>query len=361
MALLQRRVIHPAVAHQRADHLAAQAVVVSQAVALVHRQQALVEPRVILRQLLHVLPVGIADLADGRDAQGNQVTVGVGRVTLEVALQGAVVACDRELVVRQGKVVHADIDVARLGQPLDGQFKQLQLALGWRHVLAADQPLRAHPLREMGIAVGGDAVRAQGDDLAQRGVETLHRLQRQAVDQVHRHRLETRLAGRLYQVEDLLLALHAVDRLLHLLVEILHAETQAVEALGAQLGDAFAADGARVDFDGELVGIALVEIEMLAQAVHHLAQLLAGQVGRRAAAQMQLGELARPVEQRRLQGDLALEILQVLHGAVGLLGDDLVAGAVVAEALAERDVDVHRERLGRALVAALVAALAAAR
>ena len=254
-------------------------------------------------------------------------------------------------------MVHADIDVARRGQAADGQLQQFELALRRRHVFAADQPLRANPLGQVGIAVGGDAIGAQGDDLAEGGVEAGHGLQRQAVDQVHGDRLELRLAGRLHQVEDLLLALHAVDRFLHLLVEILHAEAQAVEALRAQLGDALAADGARVDFDGKLVGVTLVEVEVLAQAAHHLAELLAGQVGRRAAAQVQLGELARAVEQGRLHGDLALEVLQVLHGAVGLLGDDLVARAVVAEALAERDMDVHRERLGRALVAAMVAAL----
>ncbi|MNP05783.1 hypothetical protein D3C76_977430 [compost metagenome] len=36
---------------------------------------------------------------------------------------------------------------------------------------------------------------------------------------------------------------------------------------------------------------------------------------------------------------------------MGLLGDDLVAGAVVAEALAERDVNVDRQLLGRRPVA----------
>lgn len=79
-----------------------------------------------------------------------------------------------------------------------------------------------------------------------------------------------------------------------------------------------------------------------------------GQVGGCAAAQVQLGQLARAVEQAGLQGNFALEVGQVLGGAVGLAGDDLVAGAVITKALAERDVDVHRQRLGhRGLVAAL--------
>ena len=62
---------------------------------------------------------------------------------------------------------------------------------------------------------------------------------------------------------------------------------------------------------------------------------------------MQLAEFARAVEQRRLHGDLALEVVEVLDRAMGLLGDDLVAGTVIAKALAERDMNIQRQRLGR--------------
>ncbi|MNL74278.1 hypothetical protein D3C87_1998920 [compost metagenome] len=88
--------------------------------------------------------------------------------------------------------------------------------------------------------------------------------------------------------------------------------------------------------------VAVIHVEGLVQGSHQVGQLFAGQVGRGAAAQVQLGQLARAVEQLRLHGDLAFEIGQVLHRAVGLLSDDLVAGAVVAEALTKRDVDIQR-------------------
>src|SRR3989344_2591788 len=77
---------------------------------------------------------------------------------------------------------------------------------------------------------GGDAVRADIDDLAQRGIEAGHGLQWQAVDQVDADRLELRIAGSLDQLAGLLFGLDAVDGDLHLLVEVLHTEAQTVEA-----------------------------------------------------------------------------------------------------------------------------------
>src|SRR3546814_10111154 len=72
-------------------------------------------------------------------------------------------------------------------------------------------------------------------------------------------------------------------------------------------------------------------------ARHQVGQLIAGEVGGCATAEVQLSELARTIEQFALHGNLALEVFEVLDGALGLVGDDLVAGAVIAKALAERN------------------------
>src|SRR5690606_9935165 len=132
-------------------------------------------------------------LADGGNAQADQVGVGVGRVALEVALQGAVGAGQGQLVIRQSEVVHADVHVAGGGQTLDGQLQQLHLALGRRHVLRTDQALGAHALGQVRVAVGGDAVRAQGDDLAQGGVEAVHRSEEHTSELQSRENLVCRL------------------------------------------------------------------------------------------------------------------------------------------------------------------------
>ncbi|MND68386.1 hypothetical protein D3C80_598340 [compost metagenome] len=157
----------------------------------------------------------------------------MGRVALKVALQRAIGPRQGQFVIRQGEMVHADVHVTGFGQAADGQLQQLQLALRRWHVLGADHPLCAHQLGKMGVAVGGNTVRAQGDDLAQGDVEALHRLQRQAVDQVDADRFELRLTRRRDQGIDLFFALPAIDRRLHIRIEILHTETQAVEAQAA--------------------------------------------------------------------------------------------------------------------------------
>ena len=346
VAILEFAEVDAPLAHQVEDDLAAQYVILTQVVTPVNRQHAAIQPRIVLGQFLDTLAVAVADLADRGHADADQVAVGVGRVPLEVALQGAVLAGLRQLIVRQGEVVHTDVDVTGGGQPLDGQLQQFQLALRRRHVLRANQPLRPHQIRQVRVAVGSDAVRAHVDDLAQGDIEALDGLQRQAVDQVDTDRLELRFAGGLDQLASLLLALQPVDRGLHRLVEVLHAEAQAIEAQCAQLMDLHGRNGTRIDFQGEFVIITVVQVEGRAQRVHQVFELLAGQVGRRAAAQVQLGQLAGFVEQRRLHGDLALEVFQVLYRPLGLVGDDLVAGAVIAQALAERDVDIHRQALG---------------
>src|SRR5690606_28211931 len=203
--------------------------------------------------------------------------------------------------------------------------------------------LRTHQLRQMGVAVGGNPVRTQRDNLAEGDIETVHGLQGQTVDKIDADRLESRLARRSDQRVNLLLALLAIDRGLHVRVKVLHAETQAIEAQLAQRLNLLGADGARVDFDGKLMVIAVIHVKRLVQTVHQVSQLFAGQIGRRATAQVQLGEFARTVEQRSLHNDFTLEVGQVFDGAVGFLGNDFVAGAVVTKALAERYVDIDRQ------------------
>ncbi|MNF49977.1 hypothetical protein D3C84_312620 [compost metagenome] len=276
----------------------------------------------------------------------------MGRIPLEIALQRAMGAGQCQLVIRQGEMVHADVDITGLGQTANGQFEQLQLALRRWHVLRANQPLRAHHLRQMRITVGSNPVRAQGNDLGKGDVETLHRLQGQAVNQIDADRLELRLARRRDQRINLRFTLLAIDRRLDVGIEVLHAKAQAIEAQLAQRMDLFAADGARVDLDGKLMVVAVVHVECLVQAIHQVGQLFLGQIRRCAPAQMQLRKLARAVEQSGLHGDFTLEVGQVFDGPMGFLGNDFVAGAVVTKAFAERNVDVHRQRFRhRGLVA----------
>jgi hypothetical protein len=102
--------------------------------------------------------------------------------------------------------------------------------------------------------------------------------------------------------------------------------------------------GARVDLDRALG--ARGDGEIAPQHRHQLAQFVVRQEGRRAAAQVQLAHRLAGAQHLGVQFHLAAQVAQVGRGALVVLGDDLVAGAVVAQLLAERDVHVQRQRRG---------------
>ena len=64
------------------------------------------------RQLARILAEGVADVADGADAEADQIAVGVRGVAHEIAVQRAGVLRQRQVVVRQREVIHADVAVA---------------------------------------------------------------------------------------------------------------------------------------------------------------------------------------------------------------------------------------------------------
>jgi len=179
-------------------------------------------------------------------------------------------------------------------------------------------------------------------DLLYGAREGLGRLQRQAVDQVGVDRLVAQFARGLHQFEHAFVGLHTVYGALHVGVEVLHAEAHPVEAERAKVRQALRRDGARVDLDRHL-GPGR-NAERTTERADHARQFGVRQEGGRAAAEVKLRYHRRAAECIGIQGDLGVQRVQVLTGALVVLGDDLVAGAVVAQRLAERDVNVHRQR-----------------
>ena len=86
------------------------------------------------------------------------------------------------------------------------------------------------------------------------------------------------------------------------------------------------------------------EPELPAQRAHQRAHLVVRQERRRAAAPVQLDHRRRALDQSADDADLLLDVADVLGGVVVVLGDDLVARAVVADRVAERHVHVQRQR-----------------
>ncbi len=114
-------------AYQLGDHLTTQQIIVIEFDAAIYRQTVRIEMFVVFIQGLHVLTVSIAHHTDCSDAQGHQVTVGMRRIALEIAIQRALSLRHRQFVVGLGKVIHADIDIARHGQLVDGHLQYVEL------------------------------------------------------------------------------------------------------------------------------------------------------------------------------------------------------------------------------------------
>jgi len=170
----------------------------------------------------------------------------------------------------------------------------------------------------------------------------------QAVDQVDADRAETGVARGLHDGHRFRFRLDAVDGFLHVGVEILHAQADAVEALRAQRKHAFARHRARVDLDRIFAVFIGGELEMLAQMQHQLIHLLFAQVSGRAAAEMQLFDLVHAGKQLALHGDFLLQVAEVGSRLAAVFRDDFVAGAVVTQGVAERHVHVQRQRTAAA-------------
>ena len=197
-------------------------------------------------------------------------------------------------------------------------------------------------MRQVRVGVQRDPRGAQGADLRDGAAERLGRLPGQAVDEVGVDRLELQRARLVHQFLHAVVRLYAVHRGLHVGVEVLHAEADAVEADLGQVAQPLPGGGARVDLDRDLA--LRQDAERPAHQTHELCEFLVGKEGGRAAAQVQLRKPLPAPQFLHVQFDLARQQFQVARGAVVVLGDDLVAGAVVAERVAERDVHVQRQR-----------------
>ena len=146
----------------------------------------------------------------------------------------------------------------------------------------------------------------------------------------------------MHQVKHLLGGLDAVYRLLHRRVKVLHAKAQPVKAQIGQGLQALHAHRARVDFNGDFGLVRQAEVG--AQQRHQLGQFIVAQKRGAAPTQMQLPQPLARADDGRVQGQLFGQVVQVARRAAVVLGDDLVASAVVAQRLAKRNVHIQRQR-----------------
>ncbi len=184
----------------------------------------------------------------------------------------------------------------------------------------------------------------QVDDFLDGAGEVFRGLLGQAVDQVNVDRAELQGPGGFDHCAGFLEALQAIDGPLHRWIKVLQADTDPVETQFAQQAHGRPVGFPGVDFDAVVARIVVQQVQVLAQLGHQLAQLIVAEERRGTAAKVQLFYALGGVQVAADQLDFLFQALQVGVGTAAVLGDDLVAGAVVANVRAERYVHVQRQR-----------------
>lgn len=271
---------------------------------------------------------------------------------MEVALEEAFFKGDGEFVIGFGEVVHTDEDIAAAGQGLDAVLQHVQLFFAAGDGVGVDAALRFENMRQVGVVVEGEAVGVERQYGVDGGFDAFGGLVRQTVNQIDADGFEPCFAGGINDFFGFFVALDAVDGGLYFRIEILDADAHAVEAEFAEHEYGIAADFARVDFDG--VFAAGDKLEMFADHAEYAFDLVVAQKGRRTAAEVQLCELMPSAQMRGKQLHFFFEIFDIGIGTAFVFGDDFIAAAVVADGIAEGDMDIKRKGLVQSPHTALI-------
>ena len=334
-------VIQGEAAHQILDDIAAQKVVLIELVAAHDGQVSGIEGSIVGIDVAFVLGVGAADLADGGYADGNQIAVRVGRVALEVALEEAFFEGDGKFVIGFGEMVHTDEDVTAFGQGLNAVLQHIEFFFAAGNGFGIDAALRLEDMRQVGVVIKGKAVGIERQDSVDGGFNAFGGLVRQTVNQIDADGFESGFAGGIDDFFGFVVALDAVDCCLHFGVKVLNTDAHAVEAELAEHEDGFAADFARVDFDGVFaVGN---QLEVFTNHVEDAFELVVAQECGRTAAKVELRKLVSSAQMRCQQFHFFFQILDIGIGTAFVFGNDFVTAAVVADGIAEGDMDVERK------------------
>src|SRR5690554_2628394 len=340
-ALFQCRNVQLELADQLGNDGAANMVVTAESDPALDRMLLLSNRLAVGGNVVFVLVIHIADLADGGYAHGDQVAIGVGGIALEVAMQLALCLRQRQLIIGFGKVIHADVDIARLQQTVDGVLQDIELGFGAWQIVSLNMLLRAEAIWQMGIVEHGETIGAHADHGIQRVGKAVFRLMWQAIDQVHIDRFEPQGTGLLKHPGGHLGGLDTVYRFLHTGINILYAEADTVEADLAQYRQGCIARLARIDLDRVVTPVVITQVEVRSQCLHQLAHLIVTDEGRRAATPVQLVHLAVTTVPLRQSGHLVINRVQIGLGFLAVAGDDLVAGTVVADMGAKGNVHIE--------------------
>ena len=175
--------------------------------------------------------------------------------------------------------------------------------------------------------------------------EALGGLQRQAVDQVDVDAVEAEPARLFNQAARHFERLDAMNRFLHLGMEILNAHAQPVEAEPPQSFEVRLRRHARIDLDADFR--VRRERKPFGRETEQAFHLFRRQIRRRAAAPVKLHDGPFAGHESADVLDFPFENFDVRRRDAMILGDDDVAGAEQAQTLAEGKMHVERNRSTR--------------
>ena len=331
------------VAEQAADDGAAYFIFVGKLITAHGGEAALGDGFLPARDVAEILRVGVLNAADGSDAHTVEVSAGFGSVALEIAVEGAVLLGYGELVAGLREVVHADVEIAGLDELEQAGTEDIEFLHPLRKVGGEGALLLFQP-GHVGVAKERNAIGSEADDLIHGVGERVGGLMGKAIDQIDIDAVKAEFARGKEEVAGHFVGLNAVDGLLHLGLEILNAHAETVESELAKSFEVLAGSYAGVDFDADLaVG---VKMEMVLCEGEEVFDLLGREVGRCAAAPMELNDRAIPGDAAADALHFLLQDVEIGRSDTFVFLDDYVAGAEEAKALAEGD--MHVERDGRA-------------
>ncbi len=167
----------------------------------------------------------------------------------------------------------------------------------------------------------------------------------QSINQIDIDRLEARFAAQVEYRSGHLIRLNAMDRFLYDQVEILNAHGYPVESQAPEHLDLGFRSCARVHLDADFR--VLCEGKAVPDVVKEVLHLGGTEIGWRAAAPMQLHHGPGMIESQCNRVDFPTELLEIRVQHFVVFVDHDIAAAEKAKALAEREVNINRDRRRR--------------
>ena len=289
-----------------------------------------------------VLHIGFGQGADRGRAEADQGVSGVDGVALKVPpkLASSLRFCQR--VVGLGEMIEPDRLVAESPEAVAGMLELGPARHGVRKSCFVDQLLMSLHPGHMGVTEQRQPIRLQAGRRIHRSPDAAQVLMRQAVHQIDIDRLDPGLSQPIDDPSRGRERLDAIDRFLHLGIDILQADAGAGDANGGEGSDLVLAEAARVDLDREL-GI-IGDRELVMQMLAEPADVVTFENGRAAAAEMEVTELATGTEGRCDKIDLGKQQVEKAGHRVVAIDDLGVATAEPAKRVAKRHMDIKRDR-----------------